>query len=167
MMALHELGHVLHAAATGGRVARVVLHPLTFSRTDVTPNPRPLCVAWGGLVWGCILPLVPLAVPRIRKARLGFLLRFFAGFCLLANGAYAAAGVIDPVGDAAEMIRLGTPAWVLAGFGVPVMAAGLALWNGIGRRFGLAGGVVDPVAVWVAFGALLLLALPMFLFDPT
>ena len=50
MEAVHELGHVLAAWATGGLVTDVVLHPLTISRTDVRPNPRPLAVAWGGAV---------------------------------------------------------------------------------------------------------------------
>ncbi len=31
MMAVHELGHVVGAWLTGGRVAKVVLHPLTIS----------------------------------------------------------------------------------------------------------------------------------------
>ena len=45
MQAVHELGHVLGALASGGRVARVVLHPLTISRTDLVANPRPALVA--------------------------------------------------------------------------------------------------------------------------
>ncbi len=38
-MAVHELGHVIGAIGSGGSVSRVVLHPLTISRTDVSPNP--------------------------------------------------------------------------------------------------------------------------------
>src|SRR5207249_4106234 len=34
MMAVHEFGHVLGLWCIGGTVARVVLHPLTISRTD-------------------------------------------------------------------------------------------------------------------------------------
>jgi hypothetical protein len=41
MMAVHELGHVLHAVASGGTVVGVVLNPLEISRTDVSPNPHP------------------------------------------------------------------------------------------------------------------------------
>ena len=40
MMGIHEVGHVLGAWAGGGRVERVVWHPLLFSRTDVRPDPR-------------------------------------------------------------------------------------------------------------------------------
>ena len=46
MQAVHEAGHVLGAWLTGGRVARVVLHPLTISRTDLAENPWPLAVVW-------------------------------------------------------------------------------------------------------------------------
>lgn len=44
MQAIHECGHVLGAWLTGGQVARVVLNPLTLSRTDLAENPRPLVV---------------------------------------------------------------------------------------------------------------------------
>src|SRR3954454_8287879 len=56
MQAVHEAGHVLGAWLTGGRVARVVLNPLTISRTDLEHNPRPRAVVWAG-------PLVGVAVP--------------------------------------------------------------------------------------------------------
>lgn len=46
MQAVHEAGHVVGAWLTDGRVARVVLHPLTISRTDLAENPRPLAVVW-------------------------------------------------------------------------------------------------------------------------
>src|SRR4051794_27203810 len=57
MQAVHELGHVVGAWLTGGRVARVVLHPLTISRTDFDKNPHPLIVVWAGPILGCVLPL--------------------------------------------------------------------------------------------------------------
>lgn len=50
MQAVHELGHVAGAWLTGGRVERVVLHPLTISRTDLATNPHPLPVVWAGPV---------------------------------------------------------------------------------------------------------------------
>ena len=50
MQAVHELGHVLGAILTGGRVTTVVLHPLTISRTDVFPNPHPLIEVWAGAI---------------------------------------------------------------------------------------------------------------------
>src|SRR4051812_32794919 len=57
MQAVHELGHVAGALLTGGKVARVVLHPMTISRTDLASNPSPLLVVWAGPVLGCLLPL--------------------------------------------------------------------------------------------------------------
>lgn len=57
MMAVHELGHVIGAVLTGGKVARVVLHPAAISRTDVSPNPVPLIVAWAGPIFGALIPL--------------------------------------------------------------------------------------------------------------
>jgi hypothetical protein len=48
MQAVHELGHVLAAWATGGTVRKVVLLPWAFSQTQLAANPEPLVVAWGG-----------------------------------------------------------------------------------------------------------------------
>src|SRR5207244_10439690 len=62
MQAVHELGHVLGAWLTGGRVARVVLYPLTISRTDLADNPRPLVVVWAGPLVGVTIPLLLWAV---------------------------------------------------------------------------------------------------------
>src|SRR5437660_12197064 len=84
MQAVHESGHVLGAWLTGGRVERVVLHPLTISRTDLTENPHPLIVAWAGPVVGIVVPLVLWAIVARSYLSITFLFRFFAGFCLLA-----------------------------------------------------------------------------------
>src|SRR5437764_5916291 len=88
MQAVHESGHVLGAWATGGEVARVVLHPLTISRTDLARNPRPLPVTWAGPVVGVLLPLAALGLAAALRRPGVYLLRFFAGSCLIANGAY-------------------------------------------------------------------------------
>jgi hypothetical protein len=85
MMAVHEFGHVLNAWLSGGTVVNVVLHPLTISRTEVEPNPRPLFVAWGGPLWGSVLPLA--AWLAVRRSRFAFLAAFFAGFCLVESDA--------------------------------------------------------------------------------
>ena len=88
MIAVHELGHVLHAYASGGHVERVVLHPLAISRTDVSPNPHPQFVGWGGAIWGCLVPLGIWGLCRWLARPHAYLARFFAGFCLIANGVY-------------------------------------------------------------------------------
>lgn len=58
MQAIHELGHVAAARATGGEVVRAVIHPATISRTDLSHNPRPLVVAWAGPMVGVLGPLI-------------------------------------------------------------------------------------------------------------
>src|SRR5688572_29401782 len=104
MQAVHELGHVLGAWATGGRVERVVLHPLTISRTDLVENPRPLAVTWAGPVFGVLAPLVPWGITAGHRMPGAFVLRFFAGFCLLANGLYIGVGSLDGIGDCGDLL---------------------------------------------------------------
>ncbi len=136
MQAVHEFGHVLGAWGTGGRVVRVVLHPLTISRTDVVENPHPLIVVWAGPLGGVLLPLlVWVSMAKVRP-NIAFLSRFFAGFCLVANGLYIGVGSFDRVGDCGEMLRQGSPLWLLWGFGLLTAPMGLWLWHGQGRHFG-------------------------------
>jgi hypothetical protein len=135
MMAVHELGHVAGLWATGGKVAKVVLHPLTISRTDPGLDPHPLPVVWAGPLLGVLLPLGVFGVARMLVLPALYLLRFFAGFCLIANGCYIGVGSIDPVGDARELLRLDVPAWHLALFGIATVPLGLYLWHGQGKYF--------------------------------
>jgi hypothetical protein len=123
MQIVHECGHAVGAWLTDGRVVRVVLHPLAISRTDVNPNPVPAVVVWLGPIAGCCLPILTAclltqlhrcnamhATAKLwqRANSMGW---FFAGFCLIANGAYLVFGTLDRVGDCGEMLRTGTPAW--------------------------------------------------------
>ena len=150
MQAVHELGHVLHAWASGGTVIKVLLDPLEISRTDVSPNPHPQFVAWGGPIWGALLPAcVWFGLHAARFSR-AWLARFFAGFCLVANGAYLLGGSLYPVGDADVLLREGAPRWALAACGIAAAAAGLWLWNGIGAHFGLSrdAPAIDKRAAW-------------------
>lgn len=137
MMAVHELGHVLGAVVTGGTVERCVLHPLAISRTDVEPNPHPVVVVWMGPIVGSVLPVVALCLLPSRfpiARRVG---QFFAGFCLVANGAYIGIGWVDEVGDCREMLQNGVPVWSLVAFGSVSLAAGFYLWHRLGsvRQF--------------------------------
>jgi hypothetical protein len=145
MQIVHELGHVLGAWATGGTVTHVELKPWTISRTDVSPNPRPLVVAWAGPLFGVLLPVGLWLAARAARRTWDYLLRYFAGFCLVANGAYIGCGAFVPAGDAADMLREWPARWPLALFGLVAIPGGLALWNGLGERFGLgaAQGKVD------------------------
>ena len=132
MMACHELGHVLAAWCTGGTVTKVVLYPLAISRTDVTPNPHPLAVVWAGPVVGVLLALLVWTAFHVIRIPGTYLLRFFAGFCLVANGAYVGVGSFRAIGDAGDMMRHGAPAWILWLFGVLALPSGLLLWHRLG-----------------------------------
>jgi hypothetical protein len=152
MQDVHELGHVVAARLTGGRASKVVLDPLTISRTDLVENPRPLVVVWGGPIVGAALPLMFWLAARAVGLRGQFLLRFFAGFCLIANGAYIGAGSFNHVGDAGEMLKHGASRWQLWLFAAMAVPSGFWLWNGLGPHFGLgkAGGIVSRGTAYVA-----------------
>ncbi len=132
MQAIHELGHVLAAWATGGDVVRVKLHPVGISRTDVSPNPRPLVVAWGGPLLGVIGPLLLVTASKfvaIKRFDWRPYADFFAGFCLIANGAYIGLGSFERIGDAGDLLRHGSPQWLLATFGLAAITGGLLIWH--------------------------------------
>ncbi len=160
MMGVHESGHVIAGWLTGGTVTKVVLHPFAISRTDVVPNSMPLVVVWAGPVVGVALPLL------IWGAILGlrfpgtYLARFFAGFCLIANGAYIGVGSFDGVGDAGEMLRCRTPIWLLWLFGILTIPFGFVCWHRLGTHFGLgqSHGRVDARDAYLSL-TLLLIAL--------
>jgi hypothetical protein len=160
MQAIHELGHVLGAVGTGGQITRVVLHPMTISRTDFSVNPHPLAVAWAGPIAGVLLPLSFLGIATGLRIPGAFVFRFFAGFCLIANGAYLAAGSINRVGDAGELLRHGSPLILHWLFGLMAVPAGLLLWHQQGHHFGLgaAGGQVQTRVAYASLVVCLLLA---------
>jgi hypothetical protein len=193
MQDVHELGHVVAAWVTGGRLSKVVLDPLTISRTDLAENPRPLIVVWGGPTLGVALPLAvwlicslaPYCVRAGSFRRSGgrrqdgrgiqgegaaveahgarlpgtFVLRFFAGFCLIANGCYIGAGSFTHVGDAGEMLKHGSARWHLWLFTALTAPAGLWLWNGLGPHFGLgkSNGAVSREVTYVTLACCLAL----------
>src|ERR1043166_7017469 len=100
MMVVHEFGHVLFGWSSGARVARVSLSPLEFSRTDMQKYPHALFVAWGGALIGSVLPrFVSRSWCRLQWPA-WFVIRFFAGFCLVANGIYL--GVVSFIPNAAD-----------------------------------------------------------------
>lgn len=137
MQAIHELGHILAARLTGARVANVALHPFDISRTDVVANSLPRVVAWAGPTLGVLAPLVAWQLAIASRVRVAFLLRFFAGFCLVANGLYLGLGSFGRIGDCGELLRHGAAPLQLWLFGLVTVPVGLALWHGQGRHFGL------------------------------
>ena len=156
MLAVHELGHVLGAWVTGARVTHVELHPLRISRTDVVENRDPRLVAWAGPLCGCLLPLLVWGCVWARRWRTEFLVRFWGGFCLVANGAYLGVGSWEGVGDAGVLLDTGCSVWWLWLFGAVTVSCGLRIWHGLGPHFGW-GTPRLPVDRQLAWKVLLLL----------
>src|SRR2546428_7735763 len=130
MQAVHELGHVLVAFLTGAEVTKVVLHPLTISRTDLGHNPHPLAVVWGGPLLGSLLPLLTFSLASLLRLPGVYSFRFFAGFCLVANGVYIGIGWLIANGaDPWVMTKNGSPVWLLVLFGLLSFPLGLFLWH--------------------------------------
>jgi hypothetical protein len=168
MQAVHELGHVLGAWLTGAEVSRVVLHPLTISRTDLAENPSPLIVVWAGPIVGVLLPLVLWIAAAALRLRIAFVLRFFAGFCLLANGLYLGVGWIDRIGDCGYLLRHGAQPWQMLLFGAATAPAGLWLWQNQGVHFGLGravGRVSSGATYFSLFACVALIALSLIVGD--
>ena len=137
MMAVHEAGHVLGALLTGGTVKVVVLHPLKISCTVLSHNPHPLLVTWAGAVFGVLIPLAAFGVAAAIRMPGAYLLRFFAGFCLIVNGVYIGVGSIERIYDADDLLRHGSQTWHLWFFGAVTIPLGLLLWHQLGPSFGL------------------------------
>jgi Peptidase M50B-like len=165
MQVVHEFGHVLGAWCTGGTVVKVVLRPWTISRTEMGANPEPLVVTWAGPIVGAALPLLLWLAAKLMRCPGRYLLRFFAGFCLIANGAYISAGALDRIGDAGDLHRHGSPLWQLFAFGALTIPAGFWLWHGEGKHFGFGGmnGRVNNSAVAACVIAMLVVLILEFL----
>ena len=153
MMLVHELGHLCSALVTGGVVQQVIFHPLCFSETQIDPNPSPLIVVWAGPTMGSLLPVALWLVAATARLSLTYFFAFFAGFCLIANGAYVGLGAFAHVADAGEMLRLGSPPWILWSFGILTGVAGFWLWHQVSPKFGF-GAEPDTISSRVSFVAL-------------
>ncbi len=134
MESVHELGHVLAAWCSGATVERVVLLPI--SRTDTTGVEHPLFVYGAGAAFGAVFPVVLWLVVRLLRLKIAYLFRFFAGFCLIANGAYIGAdfSTVGPT-DAGLLMEHGANRVVLVLFGLICVSSGLFLWHGQSRFF--------------------------------
>jgi hypothetical protein len=111
---------------------------------------------WAGPVCGVVLPLAALVLARLCRMPGTYLLRFFTGFCLIANGAYIGVGSFEDAGDAGDLLRLGAAIWQLWAFGLLTAPFGLFLWHNQGPHFGLgkAMGDVQPAAAYFSLGLL-------------
>ena len=142
MMVVHEAGHVLTALLTDGRIEHVQLSPIGLSQTHLSQNPQPLWVVWAGPIFGIVFPLIvwlciKLWAERRKSLRIADPITFVAGLCLIANGAYLGLGWIDRIGDAGDMMRLGTPVFAMIVFGALSTAGGFAIWHTLGSVLGL------------------------------
>lgn len=144
MQAVHEFGHCIGAWTTGGTIERVHLKPWSISQTVLLNNPKPLIVVWSGPVVGVILPVAIWLASAFAKWSFAFVLRFFAGFSLVANGLYLGVGSFFEIGDCGEMIRHGSRLWQMWLFGLVTVPLGFWLWHGQGRYFGM-GTHAEPV----------------------
>ena len=105
--------------------------PLTIE--NLPPGPYSFfAMAVYGPVVGCLLPLGASAMIPRRHTIVRSISRFFAGFCLIANGAYISIGAFDRVGDCGEMLRTGAPLWTLLAFGAVTVPLGLYVWHRLG-----------------------------------
>ncbi len=157
MMLAHEGGHILAALVSGGTVLRLEWPLLGFSRADVSPNPHPLLVAWAGPLFGAIAPSLLSLVLRAARRR-SLVADIVSGFCLLANGAYLGIGSLGRIGDTAEMLKRGSPFWILSTVGGLLMLAGLVQWHALGPRMGIRRIGPTEAAVAAALGAFLIAA---------
>jgi len=134
MQAVHELGHILAAWSSGATVLRVVLLPISW--TNVSNVEYPLFVYGAGAVVGTVLPMLLWLIVRWFRWKTVYLFRFFAGFCLVANGVYIGCdfSVTGP-SDAGLLIEHGANRLVLASFGALCVSGGILLWHGQSRYF--------------------------------
>lgn len=131
--ACRELGHLAAGWLTGAKLDHVELWPWQLSQTVWAGNPHPGWTVWGGLVAGCLLPLVLwLVLRRWRYACFG---QWLAGFALIANGIYLAVGYVFMIGDTLTMRQAGVPGWVMLILGLSALVSGVGLWQNLGKAF--------------------------------
>jgi hypothetical protein len=135
MMIVHELGHVLAAWATGSTLSGVVVPWVGLSQTVIPVYRHPTWVVGTGPIVGVLVPIAAWGAGRSLGASRAWLevLRFFAGFCLVANGAYMASAFLSPAGDTEDLLALSVPVWAFGAPGLLALAAGLWVWNGLGK----------------------------------
>ena len=115
---------------------------------------------------GVLAPLGMWWLAAVTRVRSTFLARFFAGFCLIANGAYLAFGSLNDIGDCGVMLNHGSAPWQLWLFGAATIPAGILLWHNQGAQFGfgLAQGRVDVRLAYISLLIVLLIVSVEFVF---
>ncbi len=126
---LHEAGHALGSLMAGRRVLGIVMFT-PFPAGYVAPKAVDSALhVWGGVVAGTLAAVIPLFAARRLGSRppLRFCALLTAAFCFAHNGFYLLIGGMVPFGDAADMIALGAPRWLLPLLGLPLVAGFLAV----------------------------------------
>jgi hypothetical protein len=115
-----------------------------------------------------VIPLIVWAIAAAVPRPTRFWWRFFCGFCLVANGLYIGVGSFGDIGDAGDILRLGSPMWLLWLFGLITAPAGLALWNGLEPTFGIRPNspAVPATLAYTLAGWLLIVLIAEFAFFP-
>jgi len=147
---------------------------LLFSNRIRLKNPFLICVypclsvafpfssfsAANGYVFATVIPRHYSLLRNVAK--------FFAGFCLFANGTYIAIGSFEGVGDCREMLRSGTPVWAMIAFGAVAIPAELYQWHRLGtlRNFFYDHSTISQTVAFTVFGILVVIALAGYAFLP-
>ena len=136
--ALHELGHALGNALSGGRTSFISLNPFCWSRIGFASNPRPLISMWSGVGFGLLFGLLPALGFVAFRRRVPSLLHLLGIVSLATNGIYLFGSTLAGVGDGAVLMRLGMPKAPLL-IGGLLLVLGAAYWFILVMpRFGMA-----------------------------
>lgn len=113
---IHELGHVVAAISTGGKLVSVELRAGWLPHTLVQPNPHPSLVLWSGFAVGMIVPQLVAIAWSSDHAFTKLALKVWAGFCVLFSGVYLAVGGMERLTDTSKLVEQGWPlSWLVAG----------------------------------------------------
>ena len=141
MQLLHECGHVAAALWFDVEIVQFHFGLLTISHTMLGESGQLpstiLAATWAGPIAGMLLPLVFWGIAAAVRFRETFLLRFLAGFCLVANGCYLLFGPSDGYADTGVLLSHGATRLQLAVVGLIGVVSGFLLWNGQGKHFGI------------------------------
>jgi len=168
---LHELGHALGCWLSGGRVTAIVIQsPMPAGFVD-GHAPNPFLTVWGGVAFGSLSTLAPLAMAHwLRNNTVALYLALMtAAFCLGHNALYLVVGGIVPYADAENMIKLGAPQWLLVVLGIPLLIGFVLVLATAIQPVGLRTG--EPLWRWIIFVEAGLLTTPALMvaglgFDP-
>lgn len=127
---------------------------------------NPFMFVWGGIVFGSLSTLALLAMARwvATTPVLRFLALLAAAFCLGHNALYLFVGSLTPFSDAADMIRLGAPRWLLFLLSLPLVIGFVAVLSRALRAIGLR--PTDSAGKWIVVTSLGLLPIPGLMLIP-